>query len=51
MKASDLNFDPMRSINLDGEALKPSSNATPFSTFPWAVVTEEIFSQRPEKVR
>lgn len=38
MKASDLNFETMKPINLDAEALKPGSNATPFSTFLWAIV-------------
>ena len=42
MKARELDFDTMRAINLNTESLKPGSNATPFSTFLWAVVTGDI---------
>jgi hypothetical protein len=37
MKASDLTVENMKAINLNTEALKPGSNATPFSIFLWAV--------------
>jgi hypothetical protein len=42
MKAHDLDFEAIRPINLDKEALKPGSTATPFSTFIWAVASGDI---------
>ncbi len=42
MKAHDLNFEAIRPIDLDQEALKPGSTATPFSTFIWAVASRDI---------
>jgi hypothetical protein len=42
MKASDLNFETLKAIDLNTEALKPGSNATPFSIFIWAVVTGDF---------
>ena len=42
MKASDLNYEAMKPINLSTEALKPGSRATPFSIFLWAVVSGDI---------
>jgi len=42
MKANNLTFETMKAINLNTEALKPGSNATPFSTFLWAVVSGDI---------
>ncbi len=42
MKTRDLNFDELKAIDHHAESLKPGSNATPFSTFLWAVVTGDI---------
>jgi hypothetical protein len=42
MRASDLNLETMKAINLDTKALMPRSTATPFSTFLWAVVTGDL---------
>jgi hypothetical protein len=38
MQARDLNFEPVRPIDLNTEALKQGSRATPFSTLVWAVI-------------
>ncbi len=38
----DLNFESVRPIDLNSEAVTPGSKATPFSTFIWAVVSEDI---------
>jgi hypothetical protein len=42
MKADDLDFDAVKSIDLGTEALKQGSKATPFSTFIWAIVSGDI---------
>ncbi len=42
MIARDLDFETIRPIDLNNEALTPGSKATPFSTFIWAVVSEDI---------
>lgn len=42
MKASDLNFEDIRPIDLNSEPLEPGSRATPFSTFLYAVVSGDI---------
>lgn len=42
MKASDLNYETMRAINLSAKGLESGSKATPFSTFLWAVVSGDI---------
>ena len=42
MQARDLNFETLRPIDLNDEALKPGSQATPFSTFIWAIVSGGI---------
>ena len=42
MKASDLNYETMKAIDLNTEALKSGSKATPFSTFLWAVVSGDM---------
>jgi hypothetical protein len=42
MNAHDLDFETIRPIDLNSEALKPGSKTTPFSTFLWAVVSGDI---------
>src|SRR3984957_16746116 len=42
MKADDLDFEAVKSIDLGTEALKPGSKETPFSAFIWAVVSGDI---------
>ena len=42
MDAENLDFETIKPIDLNGEALKPRSKATPFSTFIWAVVSGDI---------
>ena len=42
MEAHDLDFETIKPIDLNTETLKPGSKATPFSTFIWAVVSEDI---------
>ncbi len=42
MEASDLNFEAIRPIDLNTEALTPGSRATPFSTFLYAVASGDI---------
>jgi hypothetical protein len=42
MLAHELNFETLRPIDLNGEALKPGSRTTPFSTFIWAIVSRDI---------
>ncbi len=42
MNVHDLDFETIRPIDLNNEALTPGSKATPFSTFIWAVVSEDI---------
>ena len=42
MKASDLIFETIKPINLNNEALKSGSKATPFPTFLFAVVSGDI---------
>jgi hypothetical protein len=42
MQGRDLNSETIRPIDLNTEALKPGSRATPFSTFIWAIVSGDI---------
>ena len=42
MNTHDLDFETIRPIDLKNGALTPGSKATPFSTFLWAVVSEDI---------
>jgi hypothetical protein len=42
MKAHDLEVESVKPIDLNNEALKPASRATPFSTFIWAIVAGDI---------
>jgi hypothetical protein len=42
MNASDLNFDTVKPINLDTDALKKGSTATPCSTFIWSIASGDI---------
>jgi len=42
MKAGDLNFETVKPIDLNNDALKPGSKATPLSTFIWAVASGDI---------
>ena len=42
MNAHDLDFETIRPIDFNNEALKPESRATPFSIFLYAVVSGDI---------
>jgi hypothetical protein len=42
MKASDLNFETMKPVDLDTETLNAGSKATPFSTFIGAIASGDI---------
>jgi hypothetical protein len=42
MKADDLDFETVKSIDHGVEGLKHGSKATPFSTFIWAVISGDI---------
>jgi hypothetical protein len=42
MKADDLNLETVRPIDHSTEALNVGSEATPFSTFIWAIVSGDI---------
>src|SRR6266567_7962987 len=42
MKASDLDFESIKPIDLNSETVKQGSKATPFSTFIWAVASGEL---------
>lgn len=42
MEASNLEIKTIRPIDLNDEALKPGSKATPFSTFIWAITSGDI---------
>ena len=42
MRAHDIDFETIRPIDLNTEALKPASTTTPFSTFIWAVASADI---------
>ena len=42
MESSNLEFKTIRPIDLNDEALKPGSKATPFSTFIWAITSGDI---------
>jgi hypothetical protein len=42
MQGRDLNSETIKPIDLNTEALKPGSRATPFSTFIWAIVSGDI---------
>ncbi len=42
MKASDLDFDAIRPVDLNRETLEPGSKATPLSTLIWAVASGDM---------
>jgi hypothetical protein len=42
MKASDLDFESIKPIDLNSETLKQGSKATPFSTLIWAVASGDL---------
>ncbi len=42
MKASDLDFESIKPIDLNSETLEQGSKATPFSTLIWAVASGEL---------
>jgi hypothetical protein len=42
MKASDLDFESIKPIDLNSETLKQGSKATPFSTLIWAVASDDM---------
>ncbi len=42
MNAHDLDFDTIKSLDLNNDALTPGSKTTPFSTLLWAVVSGDV---------
>jgi len=46
MKTSDLDFESIKPIDLNSEAVKQGSKATPFSTLIWAVASGDLATAR-----